>query len=79
MPEVSVPWGPDNLTFKLPAHWEIQQVARPLFPPAAADWQDRLAAALHHPVAGESLARLLAARRAGRIVLVVEDLVLLAQ
>ena len=74
MPEVSVPWGPDNLTFTLPAHWEIQQVASPLFPLAAADWQDRLAAALHHPVAGESLARLLAARRAGRIVLVVEDL-----
>ena len=74
MPEVSVPWGSDNLTFQLPDHWEIQQVADPLFPPAAADWRDRLAVALQHPVAGEPLSRLLAARRGGRIVLVVEDL-----
>jgi nickel-dependent lactate racemase len=73
MPNVSVPWGRDELSFTLPDHWEIQQVARPSFPTSPEDWRDRLAVSLHHPGTGRSLDKLLTARRGGKIVLVVED------
>jgi len=74
MPDLSVPWGHEEFRFSLPEAWQVEQVASPSLRPAPGDWEDRLALALSQPVAGEPLARLLAARPHGRIVLVVEDL-----
>jgi len=73
MPQASVPWGPDELKIALPAHWQLQQAAEPAFPVSAEPWTDRLARALNQPGTGTSLGKLLATRRGGRIVLVVED------
>jgi nickel-dependent lactate racemase len=73
MPDLSVPWGHEQLALSLPDHWRVEQVARPSLRPAPEDWKDRLAVALTQPAAGEPLAKLLAARRHGRIVLIVED------
>jgi hypothetical protein len=72
MPDVSVPWGDDNLTLALPDDWTLQQVASPTLKPAGDDWPDRLGRALSG--GPEGLARLLAARRDGRIAIIVEDL-----
>lgn len=74
MPELSVPWGRQELQIPLPDGWQVQQVASPSLQAAPEDWPDRLAATLGQPVAGEPLERLLMARRAGRIALIVEDI-----
>ncbi|MBS3733416.1 MAG: DUF2088 domain-containing protein [Phycisphaerae bacterium] len=73
MPDISVPWGGDALELSLPAPWTIQQVADPQMRSAPADWTQQLARALNQPGAGAALDRLLAARRGGRIELIVED------
>jgi len=73
MPNVSVPWGKEQLVVALPDHWKIQQVAEPALRPAAEGWQDRLARALSQPGTGLPLAKLLAARRTGRMEIIVED------
>lgn len=74
MPDISVPWGDSLLNIALPEHWTLQQVARSSLRPATDDWAHRMAAALDQPVSGLPLAKLLAARRGGRISIVVEDL-----
>jgi len=73
MAEVSVPWGREQLTFKLPEHWTLQQVAEPALRPAPKDWPDRLGVAMSQPGTGLPLSKLLTARRGGRILLVLED------
>jgi nickel-dependent lactate racemase len=73
MPDISVPWGTAELLISLPQHWKIQQVAKPELRPAPQDWPDRLALAISQPGTGLPLAKLLAARRTGRIELIVED------
>ncbi len=74
MPEVSLPWGPEGpLKVLLPDHWTLQQVAASSLPPAGDDWPDRLGQALAQPTGELPLGQLIAARRTGRIVLVVED------
>jgi nickel-dependent lactate racemase len=74
MPNLSVPWGHEQLEVSLPESWDVQQVASPALRSAPKDWADRLALALSQPAAGEPLGRLLAARPHGRVVLVVEDI-----
>ena len=74
MPDVSVPWGREQLAVSLPEHWELQHVAQPDLRAAPDDWADRLAAALTRPVTGPPLPKLLADCRAGRVVLIVEDM-----
>jgi nickel-dependent lactate racemase len=74
MPEVSLPWGQDGpLKVLLPDHWALQQVAETSLPPAGDDWPDRLGQALAQPTGELPLGQLIAARRTGRIVVVVED------
>jgi len=73
MPKLSVPWGHDELEISLPESWTVEQVASASLKPAPADWPRRLARALSHPTAGEPLGKILAARRGGRVVFVVED------
>jgi len=73
MPEVSVPWGEEQLTVSLPPTWEIQQIATPALRPAPPDWVERLALALNQPGSGAPLSELLQRARHGRILLVVED------
>jgi hypothetical protein len=73
MADVTIPWGDENLTVKLPAEWTVRQVARPAIAPAGADWADHLAAALAKPEEELPLAKLLAARKNGRISVIVED------
>ena len=51
MPQIQVPWGREALAFSLPEHWKVQQVAQPELKPAGDDWPDRIAMALHQPVA----------------------------
>jgi nickel-dependent lactate racemase len=74
MPDISVPWGREELVISLPHHWKIQQIAKPELRPAPEDWPERLAFALNQPAAGAPLAKLLASRRRGRIELIVEDI-----
>jgi nickel-dependent lactate racemase len=74
MPEVSVPWGEGELKISLPEAWAVGQVAKSSLRPAPGDWREQLARSLSQPVAGLPLERLLAARRGGRIAVVVEDL-----
>ena len=74
MTDLSVPWGDGPLEFSLPEDWELVQTANSTLRAAPEDWPDRLAMALNQPEAGLPLSRLLAARRGGNIVLVVEDL-----
>lgn len=73
MSEASVPWGGERLRIVLPQHWKLQQVAQPELKAAGDDWPDHLAVTLNQPDSGLSLAKLLARRSAGRIVLIVED------
>lgn len=73
MPDVCLPWGQQELKVSLPEHWTLQRVACADLKPAVAQWPERLAAALNQPATGPSLDKLLAARRNGRIVLVIED------
>ena len=74
MPDVQVPWGSGELTVSVPEHWKVQQIAAPVLRPAAEHWLDRLGVAVNQPVAGLALGKLLAARRKGRIAIIVEDL-----
>lgn len=74
MPQIFVPWGDQTLPLDLPAHWTIEQVAQSSLRPCAEDWADRMALALSQPETGLGLDKLLAARRNGRVVIVVEDM-----
>jgi len=74
MPDVSMPWGAEDLGLSLPDRWTIQQTATPSLRPAPEDWPERMALALSQPMSGPPLSKLLAARRNGSIVLIVEDL-----
>jgi len=73
MPDISVPWGPGELEIALPSHWTVRQEVRPDLRDAPDDWRDYLARALNQGVGEMSLTRLLAARRGGRVLLLVED------
>ncbi len=73
MPELSLPWGPSELRIVLPEHWQLQQVARATLPKAKDNWPDELAMLISQSGGEAGLGQLLAARRGGRIVLVVED------
>jgi lactate racemase len=74
MTDVSVPWSDRPLQFSLPADWELLQVAESDLRPAGTDWPDRMALAINQPGTGLPLSRLLAARRGGRVAIIVEDL-----
>ena len=74
MADITVPWGDETWTVSLPPAWTVDQIADSDVMPAPADWADRLARALAAPVAGPPLAKLLAARRHGRIVIILEDI-----
>ena len=74
MAEISVPWGEGRLSVQLPAGWPVQQTASPAIPPAPADWPQHLARSLAHPEGAPPLGKLLAARRNGKIAIIVEDL-----
>ncbi len=74
MPDISVPWGGEELTVSLPGHWKIQQIAEPQLRPAPENWAERMAVAISQPGTGLPLAKLLAARRTGRIEIIVEDI-----
>jgi len=74
MPVVSIPWGDSELELQLPDHWKLQQVAKPILRSVGEDWPDRLTRAMENVESGLPLPQLLAARRSGRIVLVVEDM-----
>jgi lactate racemase len=74
MPEASVPWGESQYPICLPEHWTVGQVARSALRPAPGDWREQIARCLGQPAAGGPLEKLLAARRGGRIAIVVEDL-----
>jgi len=74
MPDISMPWGAGTLSLALPESWRIQQVAEPTTWPAGQDWKDRLGRALTDPATGPSLSRLLAARRGGKVVIILEDI-----
>ncbi len=73
MPEVSLPWGQGELNVTLPEHWTLQQVARSTLGGQAGDWRAALGTAMAQPTGQIPLGQLIAARRTGRIVLVVED------
>lgn len=74
MPDLALPWGDGKLEVSLPETWTLQQVATAELRSVGKDWPDRIAAALNQPCAGETLGKLLTARKNGRIVIVVEDL-----
>ncbi len=74
MADITIPWGDESLTLRLPGGWTVQQVAAPDVPPAPCDWPERLANALTRPEGMPALGHLLSARRSGRIAVVVEDL-----
>jgi nickel-dependent lactate racemase len=74
MSEVSVPWGETEYRVSLPEHWTVGQVAKSALRPAPSDWREQLAHCLGQPAAGPPLEKLLAARRGGRVVIIVEDL-----
>ncbi|MHC4562999.1 MAG: lactate racemase domain-containing protein [Planctomycetota bacterium] len=73
MPDITVPWGDNNMTVSLPETWTIEQVAESTIWPAPKDWPDRLARGLAGPASGPPLSQLLTARRNGRIAIIVED------
>ena len=74
MSKIPLPWGDGEIDISLPNHWTLGQIAESSLRPAPKDWPDRLAAALNQTSTGPSLAKMLAARPGGRIVLVVEDI-----
>jgi len=74
MADVSIPWGPEEMAVRLPEAWTVQQVVTPAISPSRPDWPEHLAMALAHPEGTSPLGKLLAARRTGRIAIVVEDL-----
>jgi len=73
MPQLSVPWGHEQLELDLPDHWQVEQVASRNLQVASEDWPEQLARALGQPAVGLPLGRLLAARPHGKVVIVVED------
>ena len=73
MTDITVPWGDETQTFKLPADWTVQQVAESAQPKADEDWRDRLARTLASPAAGKPLPELLAANREGKVAIILED------
>jgi nickel-dependent lactate racemase len=74
MTQVDVPWGSEALAVSLPSHWTLQQVAEPTVAAAPVDWREHMASAIHKPATGPGLGELLRASRAGKVVIVVEDL-----
>jgi hypothetical protein len=74
MPDIALPWGGGELNLSLPENWTVQQVARPELRPAPENWPERMAGAFNQPDTHQPLPKLLAARRGGRICVVVEDL-----
>ena len=74
MADLAMPWGGQTLSADLPAGWTVQQTATPSLPSARADWRDHLARALANPEDSLPLGKLLAARRGGRVVVIVEDM-----
>ena len=73
MADLSVPWRGEKLRLSLPNRWVLQQVAQPEMSDAPANWPQRLATALAQPGTGQPLAKLLRARRRGRVAVMVED------
>lgn len=73
MPNISVPWGHEQLDINLPDDWQIEQVASRGAQRASMDWSEQLARALDQPAAGLPLGRLLAARPHAKIAIIVED------
>ncbi|KPK82862.1 MAG: hypothetical protein AMJ81_09005 [Phycisphaerae bacterium SM23_33] len=69
-----MPWADETRTLELPADWTVQQIAAADVAPAGNDWAEHLAAAMARPEESLPLGKLLAARRSGRIVLIVEDM-----
>jgi len=74
MPDVTVPWGDEELPISLPNGWTLQQVATPQVRDASPNWTDELAMAINKPVAGPSLEQLLRDCKGKRIAIIVEDL-----
>ena len=74
MPDISIPWGTDSLTVSLPDQWTVQQTAEATTWPAEKNWPDRLGLALTAPATGTSLPDLLAGRRGGKVVIILEDM-----
>ncbi len=74
MTQLTVPWADETLSMQLPPDWTVQQVGTPSLPPARPDWAENLARAIDNPEESLPLGKLLAARRGGRIVLVLEDM-----
>ena len=74
MSELSLPWGETEYRVLLPERWALAQVAGSALRAARSDWRDQLAVCLGQPAAGLPLGKLLAARRGGRVAIVVEDL-----
>ncbi|MCK5114006.1 MAG: DUF2088 domain-containing protein, partial [Phycisphaerae bacterium] len=74
MPDVTVPWGDEELPISLPNGWTLQQVATPQIRDASPDWPDELARGLNNPVAGDTLQQLLNDCKGKRIAIIVEDL-----
>lgn len=74
MTDLAVPWGSNELNVKLPDQWDLTQVASSSLRAASDDWPDRMAMSLNQPEGCQPLSRLLAARRNGRICIIVEDL-----
>jgi len=73
MAEITIPFGDEELSFVLPEHWTVQQTLQPNIASAPEDWPDRLGAVLARPEGTPPLAKMLAARRNGRIAVIVED------
>ncbi len=73
MADISLPWGDEPLALRLPAGWTVQQVAAPAIAAAADGWAEHLANALTRPEGAPALGKLLAARRTGKIAVIVED------
>ena len=74
MPDISVPWGDEEMDISIPAGWKLLPLAEPKAQTAPADWRQRLAGALDKPLSGPSLSERLGALGKGRVCLVVEDL-----
>lgn len=74
MPDISVPWGDEEMDISIPADWKLLPPAEVNAQAAPADWRERIAGALAAPLAGASLSERLGALGKGRVCLVVEDL-----
>ncbi|MCD6365682.1 MAG: DUF2088 domain-containing protein [Planctomycetes bacterium] len=74
MAKITIPLREEELTFVLPEHWSLQQVASEEGKSVMLNWSERMALALAQPGSGQSLSDLLRARPSGRIVVIVEDI-----